>query len=150
MDGPNVNWAFLDLLQENIKVVNPEAPALLQLGSCGSHVIHGADKAGQEATDWKLAKVPPAFHSIFKQSPAKRNYFLLSNELHESHEGKETNYLFPLKYCGHSWLENGKIMSRLIEILHLVRKYIDSLKELPKNGERFIVLKKACHNPGFI
>ena len=29
MDGPNVNWAFLDLLQEDIKTINPEAPTLL-------------------------------------------------------------------------------------------------------------------------
>ena len=35
-------------------------------------------------------------------------------------------------------------MSRLIEILHLVFKYIDSLKKLPKNDERFTVMKEAC------
>ena len=104
MDGPNVNWAFLDLLQEDIKVVNPAAPTLLQLGSCGLDVIHGAYKAGQEATDWKFAIVLGAIHSIFKRSPARRNDFLLSNILFESHGRKETNYLStcPLKYCGHS------------------------------------------------
>ena len=41
-------------------------------------------------------------------------------------------------------------MSRLIEILHLVRKYFDSLKKLHKNDERFTVMKEACHNPVFI
>ena len=88
-----------------MKVVNPEAPTLLQLVSCGLDVIQGADKAGQEATDWKSAKVIYVFHSSFKQCPAKRNDFLLSNELHESREKKETNNLFPLKYCGHRKME---------------------------------------------
>ena len=47
MDGPNVNWALLDLLQEDFKFVNPDAPTLLQLGSYGLHVTHGTCKAGQ-------------------------------------------------------------------------------------------------------
>ena len=72
------------------------------------------------------------------------------NYIHESHEGKDTNYLFPLKYCGHRWLENGKVMSRFIEVLSLVRKYIDGLKKLPKNDERFVIVKEACQNPVFI
>ena len=71
MDRPNVNCAFLDLLQENIKTANPEAPTLLQLGSCGLHVIHEAYKTGQESTDWKFAKILSAFYSIFKKSPAR-------------------------------------------------------------------------------
>ena len=91
MDGANVNWAFLDLLQENIKTANPEAPTLLQLGSCGLHVIHGADKTGQESTDRKLAKIICAFYSIFKKSPARRSDYLQINELHESHKGKDTS-----------------------------------------------------------
>ena len=41
-------------------------------------------------------------------------------------------------------------MYRLIKILHLVRKYSNSLKKLPKNYERFILLKEPCHNPVFI
>ena len=149
MDRPNVNCAFLDLLQENIKTANPEAPTLLQLGSCGLHVIHEAYKTGQESTDWKFAKILSAFYSIFKKSPARRSDYLQINELHESHEGKDTNYMFPLKYCGHRWLENGKVVSRLMEKLQLVHKYIDSFKKLPKNDERFTVVKEACHNPVF-
>ena len=82
MDGPNVNWKFLEILEEDIKITNREAPTLLQLGSCGLHIIHGANKTGQEATDLKLAKVLRSSHSIFKQSPARRNDFLLANELY--------------------------------------------------------------------
>ena len=101
------------------------------MGGCGLHIIHGACKAGQEATDWKLAKILHAFHSFFKQSPARRNDFLLLNELHERKgKGKGTNYFFPLKYCGHRWLENGKAVSWLVEIIYLIRQCIDSLYKL--------------------
>ena len=55
----------------------------------------------------------------------------------------------PLKYCKHRWLENVKVMSRLMEKLQLVRKYIVSFKKLPKNDERFTVVKEACHHPVF-
>jgi hypothetical protein len=45
MDGPSVNWKFLESLQSNI---HPDAadPKLLDLGSCGLHVIHGAFQTG--------------------------------------------------------------------------------------------------------
>ena len=97
----------------------------------------------------EISKSSSCISFNFQKSPT-RNGFLLANELHESHDGKDTNYLFPLKYCGHMWLENGKVMSRLIEILQMVCKYIDSLKKVPKNDERFTVVKEACHNPIFI
>ena len=77
----NINWVFSDLLQEDGRVVNSKAPTLLQLGSCELHVIHGAYKAGQEATDWKLAKVLRAFDQF------------LSNPQH-----KEVTYSFQMNY----------------------------------------------------
>ena len=41
MDGPNVNWAFLDSLEEYRKSQNPSAPDLFNIGSYGLHVLHG-------------------------------------------------------------------------------------------------------------
>ena len=40
MDGPNVNWKFLDLLKKDFW--DDECPRFLEYGSCGLHVIHGA------------------------------------------------------------------------------------------------------------
>ena len=37
MDGPNVNWAFLDTLEEYQKTEDPNAPTLINIGSCGLH-----------------------------------------------------------------------------------------------------------------
>ena len=42
MDGPNVNWKLLDLFEEDRHDKNPDCPYLLQIGSCGLHVLHGA------------------------------------------------------------------------------------------------------------
>ena len=58
-----------------MKVVNPEAPTLLQLVSCGLDIIQGAYKAGQEATDWKSAKVLYAFIQVLSNVQQKEMTF---------------------------------------------------------------------------
>ena len=45
MDGPNVNWKLLDYFMSEM-AENPSNPKVLNIGSCGLHVIHGAFKAG--------------------------------------------------------------------------------------------------------
>ena len=44
MDGPNVNWAFQDILENYRKEEDPNASSLLNIGSFGLHVLHGAYK----------------------------------------------------------------------------------------------------------
>ena len=48
MDGPNVNWKFyIDLTKERN---SEELPQLLNIGSCGLHIVHGGlQKAGSWA-----------------------------------------------------------------------------------------------------
>lgn len=47
MDGPNVNWSFLRKLQEHWQIEGDGHEAsLLDLGSCGLHVVHGAVSLG--------------------------------------------------------------------------------------------------------
>lgn len=70
MDGPNVNWSFYDKLNEERKELT--LPELLHTGSCGLHILHGAFKTGENATEWKLAKTLKALHKIFDESPARR------------------------------------------------------------------------------
>ena len=41
-----------------------ELPALINIGSCGLHVIHGAFKTGVEATNWNIKKLC-VVHSTF-------------------------------------------------------------------------------------
>ena len=42
MDGPNINWAFLEELEKCRKLENPKVPSLIVLGSCGLHIVHEA------------------------------------------------------------------------------------------------------------
>ena len=71
----------------------------------------------------------------------------------------QVNYMKAMKgnkltFCFHSNIVDTcgwkMEMSCLIEMLHLVCKYIDSLKKLPKNDERFIVLKEVRFYMHFI
>ena len=66
MDGPNVNWKMIDLIKEEKREFDSEKPALLNIGSCGFHVLHGAYKTALSTTDWKLDKFLKACYSIFK------------------------------------------------------------------------------------
>ena len=53
---------------------------------------------------------------------------------------KDTSYLFPLKFCGHRWLENSKAISRILDIFPYLQKYFGWLsdeKKMPKKDERF-------------
>ena len=142
MDGPHVNWKTLRVLDAFRKGQNPECHGLLVIGSCGLHVLHGAYGTAQTATGWKLDRYFKDIYSIFKISSAKREDYLVANGHLDDHEGKETNYLFPQKFCGHRWLENGPVIKRAISILPLLKQYLKYLQEknkFPKKNkdERF-------------
>ena len=44
MDAPNVNWKMVEIANEHHKEQDPDALSLLETGSCGLHVLHGAYK----------------------------------------------------------------------------------------------------------
>ena len=48
MDGPNVNWKVFSLFQQEISKEN--SVELLNVGSCGLHIVHNAFKAGHAST----------------------------------------------------------------------------------------------------
>lgn len=74
-DGPHVNEEVLRLLIALRE--EKEFPGLLEIGSCGLHVIHGAFKTGMESqADWKLKKIFKAMFYLFHDSPARREVFL--------------------------------------------------------------------------
>ena len=107
MDEPDVNWKIVETLKQFHRKEDPSSLMLLELGSCELCVLY---------RDRNLVKVLKNLYSIFKKYPAKRLDHQEAIDLQESHENKSTAYLFPLKYFGHRWLENGKAVKRLIEL----------------------------------
>ena len=55
IDGPSVNWKFYKAVTKDR--AKDELHQLINIGSCGLHVIHGAFKSGAEATNWNIKKV---------------------------------------------------------------------------------------------
>ena len=63
MDGPNVNWKFFRLLKEE------QNTNVLELGSCGLHVVHGAFYSGHKAAQWTISEFLRGIYWLFKDSP---------------------------------------------------------------------------------
>ena len=101
MDGPNVNWAFLRELKELKTVTDPNAPARLDIGSCGLLIIHDAHGTGQSKTLWDIDKNMSSSYSLFKKSPARRSNHLCVNEKNDRLPHTVTASCFPMKSCAH-------------------------------------------------
>jgi hypothetical protein len=86
MDGPNTNWKVLELI--NSQRSELEIPTLIDIGSCGLHVIHGAFRTGVESISWNVKKILKAMWQIFHDSPARRDIYIRENKCEE----------FPLRY----------------------------------------------------
>ena len=70
-----------------------------------------------------LKKIVRNCHSIFKKSLVKKSNCVAANDFQSIHEGKDTLYLFPLKFYGHRWLENTNMICRILEIFPYLKKY---------------------------
>ena len=87
MDGLNVNWKLLELLQKHRIENDPWAPDRLPAdGSCGLHVLHGTFNTGQNSTSWQLAKVINNCYSIFNKSSARHADSLAVSNLWKMYE----------------------------------------------------------------
>ena len=66
MDGPSVNWKFIDELSDDDAFGSDESE-LLEIGSCGLHVVHGAFQTGHNAVKWNVNSTLRAFYRILKE-----------------------------------------------------------------------------------
>ena len=66
----------------------------------------------------------------------------------DNHVSKKTEYLFPKKYCGYRWLANVFVISRIIEILPKLKKFVAEYKS-PWDTKIFQTVKEAPGNPMF-
>ena len=89
MDGPNVNILFHKKLVDQRNEL--DLPHLLDLGTCGLHIIHRAFQTGAKATDWNLDQYLLKEYKLFKDSPARREDYV-------TYTGST---IFPSKFCNH-------------------------------------------------
>lgn len=114
MDGPNVNIKFLRSLKEELKELD-DSHNILDIGSCGLHVMNGAYKAGHAATGWDVIAFLRSSYNLFKCVPARRaDYITFTGSA-----------LFPLKFCAVRWLENGKVITRALQVLPNLSKFVE-------------------------
>ena len=116
MDGPNVNWKLHRLLEEQIN--RQTGKTLLNVGSCGLHILHNAFRIGSTASGWDIEHTLSSLRWLFKDSPARR----------EDYTAVTKSAVFPLDFCRHRWLENVKVTERALEILPLVEEYTKAAK----------------------
>ena len=140
MDGPNVNW---DVLKINCQYREEnEHPKLINIGSCGLHVMHGALRTGTIATVWEIHKVLHAMWKIFDESPARRDIYM-----------RETSCdILPLHFCKTRWIEDEPVAERAIQIwpniVKLVKYWLTlPASKRPKNNKSYETLLKYHTDP---
>ena len=122
MDGPRLNWKVLSLLCEDREKQDADLPKLLNIGSCGLHIVHEAFCTGCQATEWKIEQVLRALWYLFHDSPARRDDF------------KEVTgtTVFTCKFCATRWIEDSRVAERALEIWPNIEKYIKHLLKEPR------------------
>ena len=80
-----------------------------------------------------------AIYLVFKFSPVGTEDYLKIDELLHSLKSKSVAYLFPQKFCGRRWLENGKPFKRTIESHSYFKRYSSSLKVFISILDKMIV-----------
>ena len=137
MDGPNVNWKVFEDLQSEIQLENGKN--LLNVGSCGLHVIPGAFRSAMSETGWDIETLLTSAYRLFQDSPARREDF----------SNISTNHLFPLKFVVHRWVENVRVLERFLEVLPDLRKYTLFVMEKKLSGphtKSFDTVKSGCQD----
>ena len=134
MDGPNVNWAFLEQLSSNLH--DEYGTKMLFLGSCSLHVINGSLTIGHKATNWKVQVQLKSFFKHFKDSPARRADYIDFTGCNQ----------FPKKFCSVRWVENVEVCERALEVFKHIKQYISKVKKLP-NTFTVKTVREACADP---
>ena len=83
MDGPNVNLKFINELKIYMKE-NSYNHQILDIGSCGLHVVHNSFKNGVKAMDWSIVDFLRSIYNIFIHSSARRSDYTSASRFHKS------------------------------------------------------------------
>jgi len=119
MDGPNVNVKVFKELNQELKESFDDI-TLLNIGSCGLHVVHGAFKTGIKKCNWEIVPFLRAMYYLFKDSPTRRAHYTEYTK----------SCVFPKKFCAIRWVENVAVAERANKILSHLKTYVaQSIKE---------------------
>ncbi len=69
MDGPNVNWKVFEILQNQVQ--NDAGKSLINIGSCGLHILHNAFRNGCKSTGWEVEHGLYSLYCLFHECPAR-------------------------------------------------------------------------------
>ena len=72
---------------------------------------------------WTLEKVLCSMYRLFKDAPARRDDYRSVNGITTADAD------FPLKFCGHRWLENEPVVIRALAVWDKVVKYVEAVME---------------------
>lgn len=123
MDGPNVNHKFYRDYTDERKKMHPDTSNLVDIGSCGLHVVHGAFKTGANTTGWQIDNLLRSLWYLFADSPARRaDYTTIT--------ASET---FPLQFCSTRWVEDVSVAERAVCVWANVCKYVEAVSSGPKS-----------------
>ncbi|GBO04367.1 hypothetical protein AVEN_213927-1 [Araneus ventricosus] len=137
MDGPNVNWKFFENLQADLK--KEYSHEALSIGSCGLHILHNSFKYGESSTGWNISEILSSLCWLFKDSPARREDFLMLSTLKK----------FPLKFCKVRWLENVPAVERAIQIWPDVVSYVQNVEKgvfVTNKNKSYLNIKEATQD----
>ena len=104
MDGPSVNWTFLKEIQKHHE--EAELPQLINIGSCGLHIIHGAFQTGATTTCWNIKGTLKAIYKLLHDSPV----------CHADYISVSGSMIFPFLFCATGLVEDKKVADMAIEI----------------------------------
>ena len=74
VDGPQVNWNVLKLLDD--KLVSENLSKTVNIGSCAQHVIHGALKSGTKSSEFNTVKILKSMFCLFESLPVRCDVYL--------------------------------------------------------------------------
>ena len=140
-DGPNVNLLFLKNLNEQRQ--EEELDPLIDIGTCGLHIIHGSLKAGAKASGWELNNLLKSMWQFLHDSPTRR----------ETYENIAETLEYPLQFCGHRWCENEDCARKAESLLDGYKKFVTYVSSLKKskqpdaNNKSWQRLKAMIHDP---
>lgn len=119
MDGPNVNFKFLNDLQKDLKDEHGEHFNLFDTGSCGIHTVHNAFKTAFQNGTWAVSSFLRAIYNVFNNSPARKSDYIEFT----------SSTVFPLEFCSTRWVENIQVAERAKLIVPNLKQYLEGVKK---------------------